>query len=183
MKKLICIALTLVFSMALLTGCTEGSDNSGATEPTPTPVATPVPEDKPEEDGKLAYETVLAMWKDMDGYWAGADGGYLLYTLDDEGKAVLYTYDRHDALLSYAKAEAVSASNKTAYIMEYDCPVMDTDELKQGGGKATFVIEIAGFADGIIELTDEAGNKAVYVYVGENLDNLYDSVQEAKKLS
>ena len=187
MKKLTSIVLTLVFSMALLTGCTKGTDNSGNTDtdptPQPTPVATQHPDEMEEDSNALAYETVLAMWRDMGGYWAGADGGYLQYTLDEEGKAVLYEYDRHDAVLSYAKAVTVEATNKTAYVIEFEYPAMDTDTITQDAKTASFVLEIAGYADDYVEMTDLDGNKTVYVYVGETLDNLYDSVQTAKDLA
>ena len=184
MKKLIGIILTLVFSMALFTGCTGGNDNPPATDPTPepTPVVTPA-DGAGEEDSSTAYETVLAMWRDMDGYWANANGGYIQFTKDDEGKAVLYEFDRHDAVLSFAKAVTVEASNKTAYVMEFDYPEMKTDALEQTAKKGTYVIEIAGFADGYIELTDADGNKTVFVKVGKDLEDLYDKVQLAKDLS
>lgn len=187
MKKIISIVLALVFSMALFAGCTDGTDDSqtqGGSTPTPSP--SPVVDQQPEEDDTYTYDTVLALWRDMDGYWARHDGGYLQFTIDEDGKAVAYSYDRFDVLIGVIYPEAVMASNKTTYIVEVNYPAIENDEayldLKQGGAKATFNMEIAGFGDGFVELIDEEGNVEPYVSVGDSLEYLIDGVEKAEEL-
>ena len=68
MKKLFSIILAMVMAASLFTGCVEKNDPENKVEPTPTPAATPGPVTDVDEDDPN-YPTVLAMWKDMDGYW------------------------------------------------------------------------------------------------------------------
>jgi len=183
MKKLVSIVLALVFSMALFTGCVSGKDDSQSQPtPTPTPVGTPTMDD--EEDPN--YPVVLAMWTDMDGYWVNAAGEYMHFTLNENGKAVLYTYDKDGNLTAFGKTTAVTASNKTAYGMEFNFPAISGDEkypgLTQKEGTDSMGIEVAGYGDGYVELTDSNGNTVQYVYVGENLDKLEDAIETAKGL-
>lgn len=190
MKKLISITLTMIISMALFTGCVKGKDDSEKTDvtPQPTPAATQQPAADDETDNALAYQTVLAMWRDMGGYWVNPQGGYLHFFTDENNKACVNEYDRHDTVLSFAMPLTVEASNKTAYVMKFDYPVTETENFKQEEARtATFVIEIAGFADGYVEMSDREGNETVYVFAGKTADELkenhYDITQEAKKLA
>ena len=121
MKKLFSVILAMVMAASLFTGCVEKNDPENKVEPTPTPAATPGPVTDVDEDDPN-YPTVLAMWKDMDGYWVNEDGEYLFFTLDDNGKAVLYSYDDGGVLDGFMKATAVMSSNKTSYYIAVDLP-------------------------------------------------------------
>lgn len=188
MKKIISLVLASILSLALLTGCTDSSSGSQSDiKPTPTPSSSPVSdrinnEEKEEND----YETVVALWRDMNGYWARHDGGYLHFTYDEDGTAVAYSYDRFDALISVFYPKSVMASNKTTYVMEVEYPAIENNEkypdFKQGAAKATFTMEIAGFGDGFVELIDEDGNTMPYASVGKSLEYLIDGVEQAKEL-
>lgn len=181
MKKLISIALSLVLAMSLMTGCTNGTDTQEDPQPTPTPRATPAATPAPQEDEieNPNYRTVLAMWEDMDGYWAAADGHYMHFTLNDEGKAELNIYNKEGKLTGTAKTTAVMASNKTSYIMEFNFPAVDTDELKQTGKEDTYNIEIAGYGDGYVEIADATGRTTVYAYAGDDTTKLKEAVKYA----
>ena len=181
MKKLISIALSLVLSMSLMTGCTSGTDTQENPDPTPTPqptpAATPAPADEDIENPN--YRTVLAMWEDMDGYWAAADGHYMHFTVNADGKAELNIYSKDGKMTGTAKTTAVMASNKTSYIMEFSFPSVDSDELKQTGKEDTYNIEIAGYGDGYVEITDANGNTTVYAYAGDDTAKLKEAVKYA----
>ncbi len=181
MKKLISIALSLVLSMSLMTGCTSDTDPQEDPKPTPTPPATPAATPAPQEDEieNPNYRTVLAMWEDMDGYWAAADGHYMHFTLNDEGKAELNIYNKDGKLTGTAQTTAVMASNKTSYIMELTFPAVDTDELKQTGKEDTYNIEIAGYGDGYVEIADANGRTTVYAYAGDDTTKLKEAVKYA----
>ena len=190
MKKLISIALTLIFSMAIFTGCTKGNDeNKPSSDPTPTPKPTPVvnqTQQDEEQNNEYTYETVLMLWEDMDGYWARHDGGYMEFTTDEEGKAVTVSYDRFDDIIAVIYPETVMASNKTTYIVEVKYPAINSSEkypgFTQKESEAAFTMEIAGFGDGFVEIVDDAGNIQPYVSVGDSLEYLIDGVEKAEEL-
>ena len=119
------------------------------------------------------------MWEDMDGYWAANDGHYMLFSLNDDGKAELHIYDKDGNLTGMAKTTAVMASNKTSYIMEFSFPAVDTEELKQSGKEDTYNIEIAGYGDGYVEITDANGRTTVYAYAGDDTTKLKEAVKYA----
>ncbi len=183
MKKLLYIALALVFSMALLTGCTEGSESKNpqvTPTPTPTPVATPEP-----EDDSYQYESVVTLWEDMKGYWARHDGGYVKFAFEGE-KAVALSYDRHDDIVAVFYPSSIMASNKLTYIMEGEYPAVENNDaypgLKQGGAQAKFTMDTSGTADDYFELIDEEGNSTFYVFAGNTTDNIIDKVEAAQDL-
>ena len=179
MKKLLSIALSLVLSMSLMTGCTSGTETQEDPQPTPTPAPTATPAPQEEEIENPNYRTVLAMWEDMDGYWAANDGHYMDFSLNEEGKAELHIYDKDGKLTGLAETTAVMASNKTSYIMEFRFPAVDTEELKQAAKEDTYNIEIAGYGDGYVEITDAHGRTTVYAYAGEDTAQLKEAVKYA----
>ena len=53
------------------------------------------------------------------------------------------------------------------------------DELKQTGKEDTYNIEIAGYGDGYVEITDANGNTTVYAYAGDDTAKLKEAVKYA----
>lgn len=187
MKKLLSVIIAMVLAMSFFTGCVERDNSESNVEPTPTPTVTPSTEPVDEEDPN--YPTVLAMWKDMDGYWTDDDGEYLFFTLNEDGKAVLYSYDDDGKLENYMVATAVMSSNKTSYYMAFDIPAIKDDAafpgLIQKAGEKGYMIELSGYGDGYVEIGDEGEAEKdydIYVKVGENLDKLTEAVKTAEKL-
>lgn len=187
MKKLFSVILAMVIAASFFTGCVDGGDAESNVEPTPTPTVSPSakPVDDDEEDPN--YPTVLAMWKDMDGYWVDEDGDYLFFTLDENGKAVLYSYD-DGKLDGFMKATAVMSSNKTSYYIAVDLPAVNNNEklagLTQSASSKSFMIELDGYGDDYVELAEDDGelDYEIFVKVGNNLDKLDDAVKQAQKL-
>lgn len=128
MKFYIILALTL--AMAVFTGCVNSDETQGnitpTTTPTPSPIVSPTPKPEIEEEDPN-YTTVLAMWKDMDGYWVNSNGEYMNFTLNKDDKAVLYTYDKDGKLTGFAVTTAVMASTKTGYYMTFEWPAIKDD--------------------------------------------------------
>ena len=170
MKKLISIMLAMVLAMSFFTGCVDGSNSDSNPDPTPTP--TPAPPVQQEEEEDPNYGTVLAMWKDMDGYWVNEDGEYLLFQLDENGKAEMYAYNEDGSLDGKLKATAVMSSNKTSYYMAFE-----------NAPKGLF-IELEGYGDGYVRIAEEGDDNdyEVFVYVGEDLENLKEAEKTAEKL-
>ena len=170
MKKLLSVVIAMVMAMSFFTGCVDSKDDIGEVTPTPTPTVSPVADPVDEEDPN--YATVLAMWDDMDGYWVNADGEYLLFKLDENGKAEFYAYKKDGSLDGMLKTTAVMASNKTSYYMAFE-------NANQG-----LFIELEGYGDGYVKIAEEAEQQEfkVYVYVGENLDELAQAIKTAEKL-
>ena len=187
MKKLFSVILAMVMAASLFTGCVEKNDPENKVEPTPTPAATPGPVTDVDEDDPN-YPTVLAMWKDMDGYWVNEDGEYLFFTLDDNGKAVLYSYDDGGVLDGFMKATAVMSSNKTSYYIAVDLPAVNNNEklagLTQSASSKSFMIELDGYGDDYVELAEDDGelDYEIFVKVGNNLDKMKDAIKQAEKL-
>ena len=169
MKKLFTVIMAMVMAMALLTGCAKGEENKDV-EPTPTPSTEPQVEETVEEDPN--YATVLAMWQDMDGYWVNEDGEYLMFKLDENGKAEMFVYDAEGALVSQMKASAVMASNKMSYYMAFE------------SAHKGYFIELEGYGDGYVRISEESDVQEfeVYAYVGEDLEKLEDAIEAAEKL-
>ena len=171
MKKLLSIVIAMVLAMSFFTGCVKGDKEQNDVQPTPTPSPSPevITEDDEEDPN---YATVLAMWGDMDGYWVNDDGEYLQFKLDESGKAEMYAYKEDGSLDGKLKASAVMASNKMSYYMAFD-----------GANKGLF-IELEGYGDGYVKISEESADSdyEVYVYVGENLDNLSEAIDTAEKL-
>lgn len=187
MKKLISIIIATVLAASFFTGCVDANKPDSNPEPTPTPVATPQPTVNDDEEDPN-YPTVLAMWKDMDGYWVNDDGEYLFFTLDENGKAVMYAYDDDGKLEGFMKATAVMSSNKTSYYMAFDLPEVKGDDklpgLVQKASATGFMIELAGYGDNYVEIAEESDDAEyeIYVKAGENLDKLKDAIKQAQKL-
>ncbi len=187
MKKLLSIIVAMVLAASFFTGCVDGDNSESNTEPTPTPTVSPSAKPVVEDEEDPNYPTVLAMWKDMDGYWTDEDGDYLFFTLDENGKAVLYSYD-DGKLDGFMKATAVMSSNKTSYYIAVDLPAVSGDEklpgLMQKESAKSFMIELGGYGDGYVELAEDDGEMdyEIFVKVGENLDNLKDAMKQAEKL-
>lgn len=187
MKKLLSVIIAMVLAMSFFTGCVERDNSESNVEPTPTPTVTPSPSPVEDEEDPN-YPTVLAMWKDMDGYWVNEDGDYLYFTLNDEGKAVMYSYD-DGKLENFMVATAVMSSNKTSYYMAFDLPAISGDSalpgLVQKAGAAGYMIELGGYGEGYVEIGDEnesADDYDIYVKVGDNLDKLAEAIKTADKL-
>ena len=186
MKKILSVILAMVMAASFFTGCVEKDKPENNVEPTPTPTVAPAPvTDVDEEDPN--YPTVLAMWKDMDGYWVNEDGDYLFFTLDENGKAVLYSYD--DGVLDgFMKATAVMSSNKTSYYIAVDLPAVNNNDklagLTQSVSSKSFMIELEGYGDDYVKLAEDDGelDYEIFVKVGNNLDKLDDAVKQAQKL-
>ena len=169
MKKLFTVIMAMVMAMALLTGCAKGEENKDI-EPTPTPSTAPPVEETVEEDPN--YATVLAMWQDMDGYWVNADGQYLQFKLDENGKAEMFIFDKDGNQTAAMKASAVMASNKMSYYMAFE------------SAQTGYFIELEGYGDGYVKIAQENDSAyTVYVSVGENLEKLADAVKTAKDLA
>lgn len=188
MKKLISIILAMVLAASFFTGCVDDSNSESNPQPTPTPVPTPeATVNNDEEDPN--YPTVLAMWKDMDGYWANEDGEYLYFALDENGKAYMVAYDDDGKVEGWMKATAVMSSNKTSYYMAFDLPEIKagegtTPEFTQKAGTKGYMIEVAGYGDNYVEIAEEndTNDYEIFVKVGANLDKLADAVKQADKL-
>lgn len=184
MKKLLSIIIAMVLAASFFTGCVDDGNSESEIEPTPTPSPVVTPAQDDEEDPN--YPTVLAMWKDMDGYWVDEDGDYLFFTLDENGKAVLYSYD-DGKLENFMKATAVMSSNKTSYYIALDLPEISNNDkfpdVTQTAGEKSFMIELAGYGDDYVEISDDSDdNFDIYVKVGANLDKLDDAIKQAEKL-
>ena len=170
MKKLLSVIIAMVLAMAFFTGCVKNEENKGDTEPTPAPTPAQVEETEDEEDPN--YATVLAMWRDMDGYWVNADGQYLQFKLDEKGKAEMYIFDKDGNQSAAMKASAVMASNKMSYYMAF--------ETAQTG----YFIELEGYGDGYVKIAQENDNEyVVYAFVGADLEKLDHAVKMAKDLT
>ncbi len=185
MKKLLSVIIAMVLAMSFFTGCVERNNSESNVEPTPTPTVTPNADPVDEEDPN--YPTVLAMWKDMDGYWVNDDGEYMFFTLNADGKAVLYEYDDDGKLEKFMVTTAVMASNKTSYYIAFDIPAISGNDaypgLTQAAGSHGYMIELGGYGDDYVEISDEGANDYdIYVKVGENLDKLKDAIKTAEKL-
>ena len=181
MKKLISAVLALTMSMAVFTGCankeTEEKDPvptpSAPVETTPTPMPTPeIKEDDPN------YATVLAMWKDLDGYWANAEGEYAQCTLDDEGKAIIKLYDKDGNLKGLTKTTAVMSSTKTGFFVTFYWPD-NVEGIEQTAGETSISVDMENYSNGYVKIGKDNGETKVYVRVGEKLDKLEDSVEKA----
>ena len=188
MKKLLSIIVAMVIAASFFTGCVGPADSEVNSDIQPTPAVTPAPTPETDEEDPN-YPTVLAMWSDMDGYWVNRDGDYLYFTLDENGKAVMYEYDDDGKLESFMKATAVMSSNKTSYYMALDLPRIKAGEgpaadFAQTASAKGFMIELAGYGDGYVEIAEEGDeiDYDIYVKVGSNLDKLADAVKQAKKL-
>ena len=184
MKKIISAVLALTMSLAVFTGCadkeSEELDNipapSSPVEATPTPVPTPeIKEDDPN------YATVLAMWKDLDGYWTTAEGEYAQCTLDNEGKAIIKLYDKDGNLKGLTKTTAVMSSTKTGYFVTFYWPD-DVEGLKQNSGETSISVDMENYSNGYVKIEKDNGEIKVYVRVGENLDKLDDAIEKAKTI-
>ena len=188
MKKLLSIFIAMVLAASFFTGCVDGGDPESNVEPTPTPTVSPSAKPVADDEEDPNYPTVLAMWKDMDGYWVNEDGEYLYFALDENGKAVMYAYDDDGKLEGFMKATAVMSSNKTSYYMAFDLPQVNGDDklpgLVQNVSAKGFMIELAGYGDNDVEIAEEADDVDydIYVKVGANLDKLKDAIKQAQKL-
>ena len=170
MKKLLSVIIAMVLAMAFFTGCVKNEETKGDAEPTPSP--TPAQTETTEDEEDPNYATVLAMWQDMDGYWVNADGQYLQFKLDENGKAEMFIFDKDGNQTAAMKASAVMASNKMSYYMAF--------ETAQTG----YFIELEGYGDGYVKIAQENDSAyTVYVSVGENLEKLADAVKTAKDLA
>lgn len=191
MKKLISVILALTLAAAMFTGCVdkskENQNSDSQVSPSPSPETTVKPSSKPdvkEEDPN--YPTVLAMWKDMNGYWANENGEYMRYALDKDGKAVLYKYNKEGNLIGYEKATSVMASSKTSYYVTYDIPeiknVEEVKDLNQDAGEVALYIDMEKYAEGFVSITgeNEEDKPVIYVKVGNNIDNLEKSIEKLK---
>lgn len=189
MKKLVSIILALTLAMAVFTGCADKSETQGEIKPTTTPTTTPTPtvtpSNNPEIEEDPNYPTVLAMWKDMDGYWANAEGEYMNFTLNKDGKAVLYLYDKDGNLTGFAITTAVMASTKTGYYMTFEWPAIKDDKdfkgLTQDAKESSISIEMENYADNYVKIKMDDDEYVVYAKVGKNLDKLSDAVSLASK--
>ncbi|MBR5520899.1 MAG: hypothetical protein IKU54_02785 [Oscillospiraceae bacterium] len=182
MKKFVTITLAIILAMSLMTGCSRDTEQPQDTQPTPapTPAATPAPQEEGIENPN--YRTVLAMWTDLDGYWAASDGHYLHFTLDENGKAQMHSYDKEGKLTAYAQTKAVMASNKTSYIMELDFPAGQFEDINQFGTELTYNIEIAGYGDGYVEISVTNDKTIVYAYAGDDTTQLKEAVKYATNI-
>ena len=184
MKKVVSAVLALAMAMVVFTGCANKESENITPTPSPEPVEsrTPAPTPEvPEEDPN--YPTVLAMWKDMDGYWANAKGEYVLFGLDENGKAVLHTYDKDGNVTGFAKATAVMSSTKTGYFMTFDWYESEDDTSSLKNDKETNIsIDMEKYSEGYVSISKENGESKVYVKVGENLDKLENAVKKAETL-
>ena len=171
MKKLLSVMLSMIMAMSFFTGCVSSKPDENP-DPTPTPTPTPEVDVDPIDTEDPNYATVLAMWEDMDGYWVDEEGDYLLFKLDDSGKAEIFVYDENGNLEKQMKTSAVMASNKTSYYMAF------------GGSDTGYFIELEGYGDGYVKIAEEADeyDYEVFAYVGENLDNLKEAIKTAEKI-
>ena len=112
---------------------------------------------------------------------------------ETEGIITKITHDEEDddgKLESFMKATAVMSSNKTSYYMALDLPRIKAGEgpaadFAQTASAKGFMIELAGYGDGYVEIAEEGDeiDYDIYVKVGSNLDKLADAVKQAKKLN
>ncbi len=186
MKKLLNIALVLVFSMALLTGCGE-TENKPTPTPTPAPTPTPVVQ-RPETDeiDPMVYESVVNLWKGVGGYWAKADGSYIQLGIDVNGKAYAHAYDKDNKLTAVIMPTSIMASNKLTYVVETTYPAISGDnnypDFTQEAKEKDFVVDINGIDDGFFLLTAGEGVDVHYVLAGKTTDNLAKAVKTADGL-
>lgn len=181
MKKIISVILAITIAATFFTACTKNPTGEEKIEPTPPPVENNNTDENLNEDDPN-YRTVLAMWKDMDGYWVNTEGEYLYFSLDENDKAVMYRYTPDGQLERFMNTTAVMASNKTTYLMTFETPAIKDDVnfagLTQSRAELEYMIELAGYGDDYVELTEvnpEAPKTDIYAKVGSTLDKLEDA--------
>ncbi len=183
MKKLLNFALVLVFSMALLTGCGEKDPRPQAT---PTPKPTPVAPAADDEVDEYTYQTVLILWKDVDGYWVNADGEYIELGIDVNGKAFAHHYDKDGKIKTVVHPTSVMASNKLTYVVESKLPAIENDSaypgLAQVGAKKDYIVDINGIDDGYFRMTYANGDNVYYAFAGEDKAGFEDAIKAAQDL-
>ncbi len=187
MKKLLNFALIMAFSMALLTGCSGDKELTPQATPTPKPVATPAPDVKDEMD-EYTYQTVLILWKDVDGYWVDENGDYVQLGIDTNGKAFARHYLEDETLNAVIMPTSVMASNKLTYVVESELPAIENNAeypgFVQTQANKDYIVDINGIDDGYFGI-EKDGVLKYYVFAGEEkvVFNFDKAMKTAKSLA
>lgn len=190
MKKLLSIALILIFSMSVFTGCVKNDDSQSQSQSSSS-VTTSSSQTLSRSEENPNYETVLLKWNDLDGYWVSAGGDYMHFTLAEDGKtAVFYIYDKEGKLTGYAVADAVMASSKSADMLECTYPKVSGDEklpgLEQEKKTRKYSLETGGTDKKYIILSEKEGEYERLAFAGKTQaefeKNLSSAIKTAKTL-
>lgn len=187
MKKIFILALSAVLAASMLTGCgkSSSSQSSSVPQPTPSPSATPVLEDTSDPN----YESVLAIWKDLSGFWTDKDNNLVYFYINDGGKAEMKMGLWESTYYLQGLGQSVTASNKTTYDLVIHCPKQS--ETSSEGPEGVIVqdertlrwsVETSNLHDEYITVKDESGKETLYRFTGKTQEDALKNLEAVRKL-
>lgn len=181
MKKLSGLILASVMALAIFTGCSKNDESQDTlapvTSPSPSPVTSASSYDSESDPN---YQSVLALWKELDGYWLNKDNGLVYVHLDENGKAAVKAGLMESTYTLQGLSTAVTAADKGSYIVTVHCPAQKEAENAQGPTGVivqdektiTVTVDTSNLANKEITLTNSKGEKSLYKFLGKTMEEV-----------